>query len=97
MIAPNTDGISKAANSLKKGNLVAFPTETVYGLGADANQDKAVSKIFAAKSRPKFNPLIVHVFSEKLAYDLAEFTPLAKKLAKTFWPGALTLILKKKV
>ena len=96
LIAPNTDGISKAAISLKKGNLVAFPTETVYGLGANENQDEAVSKIFAAKSRPKCNPLIVHVFSAKLANDLAEFTPLAKKLAKTFWPGALTLILKKR-
>lgn len=81
---------------LRAGGLVAFPTETVYGLGADATNDKAVASIFAIKGRPTFNPLIVHVKDEFQAAQLAEFNDTAQKLAHVFWPGALTLVLKRK-
>jgi len=81
---------------LRAGGLVAFPTETVYGLGADATNDKAVAAIFEIKGRPTFNPLIVHVKDEFQAAELAEFTDTAQKLAHAFWPGALTLVLKRK-
>jgi L-threonylcarbamoyladenylate synthase len=72
---------------------VAFPTETVYGLGADATNDRAVAAIFAAKGRPQFNPLIVHVADVIAAERLVEFSSLARALAASFWPGALTLVL----
>jgi L-threonylcarbamoyladenylate synthase len=85
-----------AAKILRGGGLVAFPTETVYGLGADATNDRAVASIFAAKERPKFNPLIVHVHDLVEARTLAEFSPLARKLALSFWPGGLTLVLPRK-
>jgi L-threonylcarbamoyladenylate synthase len=85
--------VRDAAMLLRAGRLVAFPTETVYGLGADATNDYAVAEIFAAKARPRFNPLIVHVASLELAEKYAEFNGLARKLAATFWPGALTLVL----
>ncbi|HEV2561607.1 MAG TPA: L-threonylcarbamoyladenylate synthase [Rhizomicrobium sp.] len=88
--------IEAAAKILRKGGLVAFPTETVYGLGADATNDLAVASIFAAKERPKFNPLIVHVHDLVEAKTLAEFSPLARKLALKFWPGGLTLVLPRK-
>jgi len=88
--------IEAAARILRKGGLVAFPTETVYGLGADATNDRAVAAIFAAKERPKFNPLIVHVHDVVEARNLAEFSPLARKLALSFWPGGLTLVLPRK-
>jgi len=81
---------------LRAGGLVAFPTETVYGLGADATNDKAVASIFEIKGRPTFNPLIVHVKDEFQAAGLAEFNDIAQKLAHAFWPGALTLVLKRK-
>ena len=81
-----------AASALKEGKLVSFPTETVYGLGADATNDQAVASIYAAKGRPSFNPLIVHVASVDHAKELAQFTPLADKIAAHFWPGAVTLI-----
>lgn len=81
-----------AAEALIEGKLVAFPTETVYGLGADATQDKAVAQVFAAKGRPAFNPLIVHVPSLEEAAALGEFSPEASELAKLFWPGPLTLV-----
>ncbi len=74
------------------GKLVAFPTETVYGLGADATRDAAVAQVFAAKGRPRFNPLIVHVPSLEDAVALGEFSPEASELAKLFWPGPLTLV-----
>jgi len=90
---PDTDGIIKAADELKKGHLVAFPTETVYGLGADATNDHAVASIYEAKGRPKFNPLIVHVSSLDAARQYAEFNRQAEQLADRFWPGALTLVL----
>ena len=93
---PTHDGIKKAAKALKDGHLVAFPTETVYGLGADATNKKAVSRIYSAKGRPTDHPLIVHISSinqlEKWAIDIPEH---AIKLAKEFWPGPMTLILKR--
>jgi L-threonylcarbamoyladenylate synthase len=81
---------------IKKGGTVAFPTETVYGLGADALNEKAVLKIFKAKNRPADNPLIVHVCSIKQAEAISFFTPESRKLAKKFWPGPLTMLLYKK-
>lgn len=88
--------IAEAAAILKCGGLVAFPTETVYGLGANASNDRAVAAIFAAKGRPQFNPLIVHVPGLTEAETFAEFTPLVRNLAEAFWPGALTLVLPRK-
>jgi L-threonylcarbamoyladenylate synthase len=85
--------IKDAAAVLRGGGLVAFPTETVYGLGADATNGKAVAAIFAAKGRPSFNPLIVHTEDRAAAEALVEFNALALKLAAAFWPGALTLVL----
>ncbi|MDA0656733.1 MAG: L-threonylcarbamoyladenylate synthase [Proteobacteria bacterium] len=88
--------IARAADYLRAGRLVAFPTETVYGLGADATNDRAVADIFAAKNRPDFNPLIVHVTSLNEAETLGEFSPTALRLAARFWPGPLTLIVNRK-
>jgi L-threonylcarbamoyladenylate synthase len=88
--------IEHAATVLRSGGLVAFPTETVYGLGADATNGKAVATIFAAKGRPQFNPLIVHVKDRAAAAALVKFTPQARALADAFWPGALTLVLPRK-
>ncbi|OUS07166.1 threonylcarbamoyl-AMP synthase [Rhodobacterales bacterium 52_120_T64] len=89
----NPNNISAAAALLRGGDLVAFPTETVYGLGADARNDRAVAGIFAAKSRPQFNPLIVHVADLAAAEEIAELPTDARALAAAFWPGPLTLIL----
>ncbi len=86
-------GIRAAVAFLNQSGLVAFPTETVYGLGADARSDKAVAAVFAAKNRPTFNPLIVHVPDPAAARRLAIFSPSATALADAFWPGPLTLIL----
>lgn len=91
------ESLARAAHVLRAGGLAAFPTETVYGLGADATQDAAVARIFAAKGRPRFNPLIVHVPDLDAAGRLAMFTPLAKTLAAHFWPGPLTLVLPRRV
>lgn len=88
--------IARAAEILRRGGLVAFPTETVYGVGADATNDKAVAGIFAAKGRPHFNPLIVHVRGVEQASTLVDFNPLALQLAEAFWPGPLTLVLPRK-
>lgn len=85
--------IEKAAALLREGRLVAFPTETVYGLGADATSERAVASIFEAKGRPTFNPLIVHVVDLEAAKALVRFTPEAEKLAQVFWPGGITLVL----
>lgn len=85
--------LAEAAAVLRAGGLVAFPTETVYGLGADARNDRAVARIFEAKGRPQFNPLIVHVPGLADAEALVEFTPPARRLAEAFWPGALTVVL----
>ena len=88
--------IKIAAEEIKKGNLVAFPTETVYGLGADVLNEKAVAKIFQAKGRPFNDPLIVHIADVKELNRLSKHVPpVALKLAKVFWPGPLTLVLKK--
>ncbi|MGI9491182.1 MAG: L-threonylcarbamoyladenylate synthase [Geminicoccaceae bacterium] len=85
--------IEEAAGALRAGKLVAFPTETVYGLGANANDNRAVAAIFEAKGRPRFNPLIVHVADLAQASSLAVWSALAERLARHFWPGPLTLIL----
>jgi len=90
---PTPENLTMAAKSLQSGDLVSFPTETVYGLGADATDDTAVAKIFEAKGRPSFNPLIVHVPDMARAKDFVIFNDLAQKLAATFWPGPLTLVL----
>lgn len=87
--------IAEASRALKEGGLVAFPTETVYGLGADATNDAAVAKIFEAKSRPTFNPLIVHVKDAGQAALMGEFNEAAQKLCQRFWPGPLTVVLKR--
>ena len=84
--------IKLAVEALKRGDLVAFPTETVYGLGADATSDQAVAKLFAAKGRPSFNPLISHVPEAQAAFALGTFSEDAKKLAEAFWPGPLTIV-----
>ena len=94
--SPTQNEIKMAAKALKDGHLVAFPTETVYGLGADATNERAVSRIYSVKGRPTNHPLIVHISSinqlDKWAINIPEF---AIKLANVFWPGAMTLILKR--
>ena len=87
------DAIREAAGLIAAGKLVAFPTETVYGLGADATNDDAVAAIYAAKDRPAFNPLIVHFADGDAAAAAAAFDGRAENLARAFWPGALTLVL----
>jgi L-threonylcarbamoyladenylate synthase len=94
--APEQTAIDEAAEILRRGGLVAFPTETVYGLGANALDASAVARIFAAKGRPSYNPLIVHVPNEAAARDLvSEWPESASRLARAFWPGPLTLVLPK--
>ena len=88
--------IAKAADLLLGGSLVAFPTETVYGLGALATDDKAVARIYEAKGRPSFNPLISHVPDVEAAFGLGELSADALKLAARFWPGPLTLVVPRK-
>jgi len=85
--------IDAAAQAVRNGELVGLPTETVYGLAADATNPLAVVKIFTAKGRPRFNPLIVHVAHMREAREIAAFNGLAKSLAEAFWPGPLTLVL----
>src|SRR5689334_13730312 len=87
--------IADAALCLADGGLVAFPTETVYGLGADATNGAAVARLYAAKGRPSFNPLIAHVLDVASARRLARFDAAAERLAAAFWPGPLTLVLRK--
>jgi L-threonylcarbamoyladenylate synthase len=91
--AAGAAAIARAAALLRAGRLVAFPTETVYGLGGDATNDRAVAAIFAAKARPRFNPLIVHVRDLAEAETLAIFNSPARHAAARFWPGPLTLVL----
>ena len=93
ILRPDKSGIARAAALLREGRLVAFPTETVYGLGADATNDAAVAAIYAAKDRPATNPLIIHVASVDDARKLARFSAAAEALAGAFWPGPLTLVL----
>ena len=89
-------GLLEAAEILKNGGLVAFPTETVYGLGANALNEEAAKKIYAAKGRPSDNPLIVHICRWEDIYKIADPVPeIAQRLAARFWPGPLTMILNK--
>lgn len=89
----NPNSFRKAAELLRAGKLVAFPTETVYGIGADATNDFAVAEIFALKGRPSFNPLIIHVADAAMAKRLVAWNDIAEKLASIFWPGPLTFVL----
>lgn len=93
ILAATPDAIIQAAAVIKDGGLVGLPTETVYGLAADATNGMAVARIFAAKGRPAINPLIVHVHSIEQARTLAHFTPLAEDIASALWPGPLSMIL----
>ena len=90
---PERDYISRAAEIINSGGLVAFPTETVYGLGGDALNPESVKKIYAAKGRPSDNPLILHVSNINQAESLVYMNDSARKLAKIFWPAPLTLVL----
>jgi L-threonylcarbamoyladenylate synthase len=94
-LANDPDAIGAAARILADGGLVAFPTETVYGLGADATNAAAVARLYAAKGRPAFNPLIAHVGDAATARALARFDAAAETLAGAFWPGPLTLVVPK--
>ena len=93
ILSATPEGIARAAALLKAGALVAFPTETVYGLGADARDGRAVAAIYAAKGRPAFNPLIVHVPDTGAAQRYVIWSDTAERLARAFWPGPLTLVL----
>jgi L-threonylcarbamoyladenylate synthase len=96
IVAATKDAIECAAQALAKGDIVATPTETVYGLGANALDSRAVAKVFAAKDRPRFNPLIVHVLGLSEAEAYATVNDTARKLMTAFWPGPLTLVLPRK-
>ncbi len=96
LVPADPEAIERAARLLRAGELVAFPTETVYGLGADASSERAVAAIFAAKGRPRFNPLIVHVPGLAEAEGLAQFDARARRIAARFWPGALSLVLNRR-
>lgn len=96
VLKADSAAISAAAAALRQGGLVAFPTETVYGLGADACNGPAIARLYAAKGRPAFNPLIAHVADVAAARQLAIFGPEADRLATAFWPGPLTLVLPKR-
>lgn len=96
IIPANPAAIDEAGRVIRAGGTVAFPTETVYGLGADATNGEAVARIFEAKGRPSFNPLIVHVPSLEVAETLGEFGPEAHALAAAFWPGPFTLVVRRK-
>ena len=93
IIAATQDAIRRAGEAVARGDIVAFPTETVYGLGANALDAHAIAKIFAAKARPRFNPLIVHVLGLEEAQGYAVVNATAQKLAGAFWPGPLSLVL----
>ena len=93
ILSPDAAGLDRAAAILRDGGLVSFPTETVYGLGADARNDRAVAGIYAAKGRPSFNPQIVHLPDLAAAETYCVFNDDARRLAGAFWPGALTLVL----
>ena len=92
-ILPLEQALTPALDILEAGGVVALPTETVYGLAADATDGEAVARIFEVKGRPRFNPLIVHVPDMTMARTIAEFDPVSARLAKEFWPGPLTLVL----
>lgn len=96
IVPATSEAVKEAARALARGEIVAFPTETVYGLGANALDARAVAKIFAAKERPRFNPLIVHVRGVAQAETYAVLNATARRLAEAFWPGALSLVLEKR-
>ncbi len=96
VLKTDSAAIAAAAACLRRGGLVAFPTETVYGLGADAGNGEAIARLYAAKGRPAFNPLIAHVADAEAAHRLAHFDAAAEALAAAFWPGPLTLVLPKR-
>ena len=96
VLKPTPESLALAAEILQKGGLVAFPTETVYGLGADATTAEAAKAIFAAKGRPADNPLIVHIAALADMEPLCHINDMARRLAAAFWPGPLTMILPKK-
>ena len=93
VLACSDGNLERAAAHLRGGGLVAVPTETVYGLAADATNGKAVAAIYETKGRPSFNPLIVHVSGFGMAETIADFDPVSRKLVEAFWPGPLTLVL----
>ena len=93
MLPADEKGIVAAADALADGELIVLPTETVYGLAADATKGDAVAAIFATKDRPRFNPLICHVSDRAMARTVARFDGVAERLAQAFWPGPLTLVL----
>ncbi len=93
LVEPDAQSVAEAARLLRDGQLVAFPTETVYGLGGDATNERAVAAIFEAKGRPEFNPLISHVLGSDEAKRFVRWNDTADKLAARFWPGPLTLVL----
>jgi L-threonylcarbamoyladenylate synthase len=93
LVEPTAQSIAEAARLVQQGGLVAFPTETVYGLGADATNERAVAAIFEAKGRPRFNPLISHVLDAGEAQRFVQWNGRAEELANRFWPGPLTLVL----
>lgn len=97
LLRPDAAGLARAADLLRGGKLVAFATETVYGLGGDATDGRAVAAIFAAKGRPQFNPLICHYPDAAAAFADVEANPAARRLADAFWPGPLTLVLRRRV
>lgn len=97
IIPASAEGYTRAAECLASGGIVALPTETVYGLAADARNDDAVKRVYAVKSRPEYNPLIAHVFRAADTQMLADIPPLAQTLMDAFWPGPLTLVLPRKV
>jgi L-threonylcarbamoyladenylate synthase len=96
ILLPTPEHLEQAAAIIKAGGLVAFPTETVYGLGANALDAQAAARIFEAKGRPRFDPLIVHIAELSMLSELAEVSPLAERLIERFWPGPLTLVLPKR-
>jgi L-threonylcarbamoyladenylate synthase len=95
ILSADGHAVAKAARCLTEGGLVVFPTETVYGLGADATQAPAIARLYEAKGRPSFNPLIAHVADLAAARKIARFDATATRLAEAFWPGPLTLVLPK--
>lgn len=97
ILPADREGIARAAAILAEGGLVAFPTETVYGLGAIVTSDRAVARVFAVKGRPSANPLIAHVAEIEAARPIVQFDARAERLAERFWPGPLTLVLPLKV
>ena len=96
IITNSVEGIKEAAEILSRNGVVAFPTETVYGIGANAFSKEAVTKIYKIKGRPSFNPLIIHVDSYEMAREHGVFNESANILAQKYWPGPLTIIVKKR-